>query len=91
LVAVRHLDDKPTNHPGEAWTRYRLFNGSFDYWPFIQWYDISKETAFGTEIVCANVARRPELAAFMRPHVLQRRQFDVLPDLPAFRFSHSGR
>jgi hypothetical protein len=75
------------NHPGELWTHYRcLFGGRLDYWKFVERYCHIKQTSFGQQIVGANLARTAELADILRPHILQRRQRDVLPDLPALRW-----
>jgi SNF2 family DNA or RNA helicase len=59
-----------------------------DYWPFIERYCLLKKTSFGQQIVGANHVHLPELAAVLRPHILQRRQRDVLQDLLPLRFSH---
>jgi SNF2 family DNA or RNA helicase len=77
------------NHPGELWPHYRcLFHGELTYWKFVERYCVIKQTPFGQQIVGANLARTAELAAFLRPHVLQRRQQDVLADLPPLRWGH---
>jgi SNF2 family DNA or RNA helicase len=77
------------NHPGELWTHYKaLLRGDLSYWPFVERYCTTKETKFGIQITGANRARLPELAKFLRPHVLQRRQRDVLSDLPPLRWGH---
>ena len=52
------------NHPGELWTHYKaLFGGPLSYWDFVNRYCIVKETTYGTQIIGANLARAPELAA----------------------------
>lgn len=76
------------NHPGELWPHYRLFGGTLRHWPFIERYCLVKESTFGQQIIGANLHRLPELATFLRPVMLQRRQDEVLPDLPELRFSH---
>jgi SWI/SNF-related matrix-associated actin-dependent regulator of chromatin subfamily A-like protein 1 len=77
------------NHPGEVWPHYRcLFGGELTYPAFVDRYCMVKQTPFGQQITGANPARTAELAAFLRPHVLQRRQQDVLADLPPLRWGH---
>ena len=76
------------NHPAELWSHYRLFGGKLPYGAFVERYCVVKERTFGLQIVGANLTRLPELAAFLAPYVLQRRQDEVLPDLPPLRFSH---
>ena len=77
------------NNPSELWPHYKvLLRGQLSYWDFVVRFCITKGSTFGTQILGANLARTSELAAILRPHMLQRRQHDVLPDLPPLRWSH---
>ena len=82
------LSGTPTpNHPGEWWTHYHsLFNGPLSYAEFVNRYCQVRQTKFGQQIVGANPETSPELARFLAPYTLQRKQADVLADLPPLRW-----
>jgi SWI/SNF-related matrix-associated actin-dependent regulator of chromatin subfamily A-like protein 1 len=77
------------NHAGELWTHlHALRLTALGYWDFVNRYCTIRETAFGKQIVGTNRTRSAELAAILKPHVLRRRQKDVLQDLPPLRWGH---
>ena len=77
------------NNPGELWTHHRvLFGGKLSYEDHVARFCTSKDTAWGRQITGANRAHTAELAGLLRPHLLQRRQEDFLPELPELRWGH---
>jgi SWI/SNF-related matrix-associated actin-dependent regulator 1 of chromatin subfamily A len=77
------------NNPSEWYPPYRcLFGGKLPFREFRDRYCVVKQTPFGEQIVGANVQRLAELAAHLSPYILQRRQQDVLKELPPLRFVH---
>lgn len=80
------------NHTGESWTHIRaLFPKEMDaagipreYEDFLDMFTTSRDTPYGRKITGSKNTK--QLAAFLAPLSLRRRQEDVLKDLPPLRF-----
>jgi SNF2 family DNA or RNA helicase len=81
------------NHAGEIWTHLNALlpeavtvgRGRLTYPEFLERYCVVQHTRYGPRIV--GNRNTAELRRALQPHMLRRRVEDVLPDLPAIRWT----